>query len=593
MRFFARDPKLIWEIVEDRLGDVQTQGVTRLFHREVSDSELIPVRMCNEFVYCPRLFHLEHVQGLWQESDATIQGKAQHERASKRGRARKTHNHPEASKTIILESAELGVRGKVDLFEEEDGELIILEAKRGAAPREAAQAWGEFEFEIRARPEDIVQVGLYMALLRESGTPTTRARLYYRKDRSHADVPWSPKLERFVHAVVRSARAAAAGPAPEPLRDSPKCFGCSLADTCMPDEHLALNGDGPANEIRPLVSRRSERVVLHVATPGSRVRKEGEALRVEDRDGQLGERRLIKDLDQVALFGRVALTQPCTQLLLRNDISISHHTGSGRLLGFTAPLATRNIALRRAQYRAADDSEMPLTIARALVIAKLRNQRTLLRRYRRSSSDATALSKGIHAISAEIRGAQRASNLDELRGHEGFGARSYFDVWPLILPKDWRGDFAGRTRRPPRDRVNAMLGMTYSLLVRDATAALARVGLDPMLGFLHTMIAGRPALALDLIEPFRACWADAAVFRLLATNGIAKDQFHSSLTGVYLSPSGRRSVIAAHERRAQESITHPRFGYKMTYRRMLEMEARLLAKLMTGEIEELSPLVTR
>lgn len=122
---------------------------------------------------------------------------------------------------------------------------------------------------------------------------------------------------------------------------------------------------------------------------------------------------------------------------------------------------------------------------------------------------------------------------------------------------------------------------------------MARVGLDPMLGFLHTMIAGRPALALDLIEPFRACWSDAAIFRLVATKGITRDQFHQSLTGVYLSPAGRRSLIGAHERRAHESITHPRFGYKMTYRRMLEMEARLLSKLLTGEIDELSPLLTR
>ena len=151
----------------------------------------------------------------------------------------------------------------------------------------------------------------------------------------------------------------------------------------------------------------------------------------------------------------------------------------------------------------------------------------------------------------------------------------------------------GRSRRPPRDRVNALLSFGYALFTRDATAVAARVGLDPMLGFLHTVVPGRPALALDLMEPFRAAWVDTAVLRLLATRGIDREDFVFTSAGVSLTERGRNALIAAYERRADELLTHPRFGYRMSYRRMLELEARVLAKWMAGEIETFSPLVTR
>ena len=138
-----------------------------------------------------------------------------------------------------------------------------------------------------------------------------------------------------------------------------------------------------------------------------------------------------------------------------------------------------------------------------------------------------------------------------------------------------------------------MLSLGYALLCRDAVSACAQVGLDPMLGFLHTMIAGRPALAIDLMEPFRAAWVDTAVLRLLATHGIDRTDFHVSSLGVTLTDAGRRAFIDAYERRADELTTHPRFGYRMSYRRLLELEARVLAKWLLGEIEDYTPLRTR
>jgi CRISPR-associated protein Cas1 len=192
-----------------------------------------------------------------------------------------------------------------------------------------------------------------------------------------------------------------------------------------------------------------------------------------------------------------------------------------------------------------------------------------------------------------VRHADAADSVDALRGHEGEAAAAYFAALPAIVPPAWKADFAGRSRRPPRDRVNALLSFGYALLVRDAIAALGRVGLDPMLGLYHTMIPGRPAAALDLMEPFRAAWVDAAVLRLLATGGVERSDFNLSNAGVFLSDRGRRALIRAYERRADELTTHPRFGYRMSYRRFIELEARVLGKWLVGEIENLTPLWTR
>lgn len=633
------------------------------------DADLIPVRMCNELVYCPRLFHLEHVQGVFVHSADTIEGAGQHERARRRGtrlrvvQARREPAeapHPtvtaaaagalpeswapkapdgrtEAStatadeliqalpRRMHIASEALGVRGEIDLVEVADGSVVVVEAKHGKAPRFGLHRWEDHELPYSAWPADVAQVALYIALIRDLGMPCEEARIYYRASNTHARVPWSRELEVFAHAVIARAREVAArSVAPEPLLDSPKCAGCSLHEICLPDEHHALLAEAAEKErplgTRKIVAGKDDRAVVHVLSRGSTVRKDGDGLRVVARTGE-SDRFLLKDISHVALFGPVNVTQPCLQHLLRTGVGVSHHTTTGRLLGMTAPLATRNVGMRRAQYRAADDPATCLRIARALVVAKIRNQRTVLRRHRRglaviadeelggpmpgwaggpedgldvqerdaAGSVAAALRRMQHAV----RSAERSSDVDVLRGHEGDAAAQYFAVFPALLPTAWKGDFSGRSRRPPRDRVNALLSFGYALLARDAVAALARIGLDPMLGLYHTMIPGRPALALDLVEPFRAAWVDTAMLRLVGTGGIDRAQFQVSAAGVQLSDAGRRAAVRAYERRAAELTTHPRFGYRMSYRRLLELEARILAKVLVGELPAFTPLWTR
>lgn len=604
-----------------------------------ADADLVPVRMCNELVYCPRLFYLEHVQGIFVESADTVEGSAQHKRAERRGRRvgsrrAKSSDPPDDStdttpdadplpKTLALSSEAWGVRGSIDMVELDDDRVVAVEAKHGRAPSGDDHCWHEHRLPYRAWPADVAQLGLYMALLREIGLPCDEGRILYRASNHRTTIPWSDDLEFFLRDVLTAARTTAALPhPPEPLLDSPKCVGCSLHEVCLPDEHHALHieattaADPP--EVRRIVPGRDDRAVLHVLSPGTLVRKQGDSLLVCPRTGE--EQRLpLKDITHVALFSRSHLTEPCLVHLLLNGITISHHTGAGRMIGYTSPLGTRNIVLRRAQFRAADDPARCLEAARAFAVAKIRNQRTVLKRYRRGlsafsdPSDAmpewmgppdpdtersiehahASTTTALKRMRVSLRQAEQAATVDTLRGHEGDAAAAYFAAFPAILPPPWQADFCGRSRRPPRDRVNALLSFGYALLVRDAVSALGRVGLDPMLGLYHTMIPGRPAAALDLVEPFRAAWVDTAVLRLVSTGGITRDDFHFSGAGVLLSDRGRRSIIRAYERRADELTTHPRFGYRMSYRRLLELEARVLGKWLADEIDTLRPLWTR
>ena len=586
--------------------------------------ETIPIRMCNELVYCPRLFHIEHVQGIFVESAETVEGSGQHERAARRGKVRRkpgtaAADNPEQPASdvppwdaLIPRSMEWsapawGVHGRLDMVELSGDEVVAVEAKRGSAPAADRHHWQDFELPHRAWPPDVAQLGLYMAVLRDAGLPCSEGRLFYRGNGIHTVITWSDELERFLRAVVAEAmRVRSLAVAPEPLESSPKCVGCSLHGVCLPDEHHALKAEAAARELHPIrriLPGRDDRAVVHVTRPGTLVRKESESLVICPRDGE-PERLLLKDISHVALYGPVQVTEQCMQLLLMQGVPVSHHTSAGRLLGLSAPMLSQNIHLRRAQFRAADDPARSLEAARALVLAKIRNQRTVLRRYSRGVEQTLSDEQGdlpdwagaddkvpglpppaddqdkddddhgeavgddpefpepgpsrgpasltdprircvkaLRAMQQALRRAGQAGDLDVLRGCEGEAAAYYFAALPAILPAAWQQDFVGRSRRPPRDRVNALLSFGYALLTRDATAAAARVGLDPMLGFLHTVVPGRPALALDLIEPFRAAWVDTAVLRLLATRGIDRDDFVFTSAGVSLTSSATTSPI--------------------------------------------------
>jgi CRISP-associated protein Cas1 len=272
--------------------------------------------------------------------------------------------------------------------------------------------------------------------------------------------------------------------------------------------------------------------------------------------------------------------------------------------GLTTGLGLKNVFLRREQFRKADDSEFCLKLARALVGGKIRNQRTLLQR-NHIEPPAGALAR----LKCCVDDAERAGSLETLLGIEGNAARVYFENFSGMIKADedvdrtstsetgesagFDFDFDGRNRRPPRDPVNALLSLAYSMLAKDLTIVCHAVGFDPFLGFYHQLRFGRPALALDLMEPMRSLIADSTVLTAINTRMVTPRDFLRVGASVALASDGRKAFYRAYEQRMDTLVTHPLFGYRVNYRRILEIQARLLARFLTGEIPEYPVFMTR
>src|SRR5262245_47017473 len=288
-------------------------------------------------------------------------------------------------------------------------------------------------------------------------------------------------------------------------------------------------------------------------------------------------------------LGPVSLTTPAIAALLREDVPVTFASTGGWVLGHTVSTGHRNVAIRIAQYRAAFDERRCLAFTRGLVAAKIRNARVFLRRNFKSGDEAERDA----ALEALVRLADRAAhaaNEAELLGLEGEAAARYFRLFATMLGEAARDfsqfSFDKRTRRPPADPVNAMLSLGYALLSRTWLNVLSAVGFDPYLGFYHRPRFGRPALALDMMEPFRSILADSTVIQAINNGEVKADGFVAAGPAVNLKPAARRAFIAAYERRLDQEVTHPLFGYRVSMRRLLEVQARLLARYLAGEIDE-------
>jgi CRISPR-associated endonuclease Cas1 len=280
---------------------------------------------------------------------------------------------------------------------------------------------------------------------------------------------------------------------------------------------------------------------------------------------------------------------------MNREVPISWHSFGGWFLGHTIGTGHKNVEIRTAQYRASFDQSTCLRIAKGLVIAKIQNCRTLLRRNWKRGAPPDDLMDGFRA---DIRRAERAHNLPDLLGAEGQAASRYFNSFSEMLStgeggKTLRFDFTTRNRRPPTDPVNALLSYAYALLVRTWTVTVTAVGFDAYRGFYHQPRYGRPALALDLMEPFRPLIADSAVIQVINNGEVRPSDFIAAAGSVALKNDGRKRLIAAFERRLSHEITHPIFGYRASYRRIMELQARLLARHFLGELGEYPNFTTR
>jgi CRISP-associated protein Cas1 len=545
------------------------------------DQPHLPARMVNEVVYCPRLAYLEWVQGEWAESADTVEGRFAHRRVDRQGailpaggEGLRIH-----ARSVTLASDRLGLIARIDLVEGEDGIVTPVDYKRGRRPHVAQGAW---------EPER-VQLCVQGLLLDEHGYGCKEGILYFAESRERVRVSFDEGLRaRTLEAAAALRLTAASGRIPPPLEDSPKCPRCSLVGICLPDEVTWLSRGGL--EPRPLAARRHDTLPLYVQAHDARIGKKGEVLEIRRGEEAPVVARLA-EISQLVVMGQAQVTTAALHELMRREIPVSWHSTGGWFLGHTVGTGHKNVELRTAQYHKSHDERACLHLARSLVAAKIRNSRTLVRRNTRGAEPPTAL---LAKLKRDAEEAARAPSLASLLGIEGAaGARHFGALGELLKPGDgFAFDVAGRNRRPPRDPVNALLSFCYALLTRAITVTVAAVGLDPYRGLYHQPRYGRPALALDLMEPFRPLIADSAVLTLINNGEIRPGHFVRAAGACALNPEGRKRTIAAFERRLAQEITHPLFGYRIDYRRLLEVEARLFGRHLMGEVPW-SPLVTR
>jgi CRISPR-associated endonuclease Cas1/CRISPR-associated protein Cas4 len=545
-----------------------------------AETPLVPVRMVNEWVYCPRLAFLEWVDGEWADSGDTEEGRRVHVRVDAGGgklpAPADAEEKPDfAARAVTLASERLGIIAKMDLIEGEDGTVTPVDSKKGNRPHVAEGAY---------EPER-VQVCAQALILEDAGYKVHEGAIWYAGSRERVRIPLDDALRARTRAAIAELRlAAAAGRLPPPLVDSPKCTKCSLAGICLPDEVAFFRrGLSP----RPLNPSADTALPLYVQEPGARVTKSGEVLVVEADDKKT--EVPIGDVSELVLHGPVSLTTPAVGALLREEIPVTYASTGGWVLGHTVSTGHRNVAIRIAQYRAAFDERRCLVFARSLVAAKIRNSRVFLRRNAKTA-DAAERDAALEALSRLADRAIHAPNEPELLGIEGEAAARYFRLFPTMFGEAAREfpefAFDKRTRRPPADPVNAMLSLGYSLLARTWLTVLSAVGFDPYLGFYHKPRFGRPALALDLMEPFRSVLADSTVIQCINNGEVKPEGFITSGTAVNLKAHARRAFIGAYERRLEQEVTHPIFGYRVSMRRLLEVQARLLARHLSGELDD-------
>lgn len=559
---------------------------------------LVPVRGLNEFVYCPRLFHLMYVQGLFSESVETIEGQSRHQKPLAKGKAVASESEEEITlpwssslvREMMLCSESLRIVGKYDVILESEDEVIPVEVKHGPAPdgTRSFSIAGQ-ELSAVAWDNDQIQIAAQMAMLRENGYPCRRGRLYYHGTRTLAEIPWSDELHKALASISEQARLLRSAEMPEPLMDSNKCIRCSLNHICLPDETLCLKKK--LEEPRQLYPGRDDTGVLHIVTPGTHVGKSGDALKI----AVPGEKEVVipmKDVAHLCVWGNAQVTTQAVLDLADRGVGISWLSGGGWLRAVTTAPLTKNVGLRREQYRLCDDPDRCLRLAKWIVEAKIENQRVLLRR----NGDEKDVFQVLTSLKERKKQAGEAeTTMDMLRGIEGNAAREYWSAFPSLLKakegQQWKMD--GRNRRPPKDPVNALLSFGYTLLLRDFMTALHGVGLDALCGFYHAVVPGRPALALDLMEPFRPLVVDSAVLRAINEGSFSPEDFVQVAGSCILKPHARRRWIEAYERRVDEMVTHPLFGYRLSYRRIFTLEARLLGRYMIGEIPEYHPMTTK
>lgn len=598
-------------------------------------TSLWQARNIGEHAYCPRLFYYMQVEGVFLPSADTEEGASVHNRVDKPSLRPQAAGLPEKPRpepaiaasgcpddtapdqsrpvrSLHLSSERLALTGKLDLAEISEprspGEspiAIPVEYRKGR-PRRLTLGDTELTDEdepgqipihrVEPWPTDRVQVGLQVLLLEAHGYDVPRAVLYYAAERRRIEVVVDDALRRDALAELEAAKVTATGPRPLPLVNDPKCPRCSLQPICLPDEvnhqrtTLTIEGESP-DPPRRMWPPRDDGIHIVAQREGVRVGVVAQSLRFTDRDGATVKDMPIAGVESLAIVGNVHASTQAIHLLASRGIPVIFMTAAGRTVTVLDPLGPTAAAVRRAQIRRFDDPAACLELARALTTAKITNQRTLLLR------NAADLPRSVaDDMAQQAKRATEAASLDALLGHEGTAARHYFQWFPAMIKNERlraRFEASGRKRRPPPDPVNAVLSFGYAMLVHECTSALRLASLDPAIGAFHQPRPGKPAMALDLMEPFRPLIADSVALNLFNRDELRPGHFLDTAAGCSMTDHGRRAFFDAWGRRMATVVTHPIFEYRLEYRRMLMLHARMISAWLLGEVPTLAFLTTR
>jgi len=542
--------------------------------------EPIPVRMLNEYSFCPRLAYMEMVEGEFIDNEHTIEGTRRHDKLDKK-KGRIPHQIPEDKeikpKSITLSSEKLNIISKIDILEISKGKASPVEIKKGKGPDEGA--W----------PADIVQITAQMRILKDNGYDCKEGFIYYSASNKRISIELTEERDdELVRLIEEFRKCIDEKRIPPPLRNSRKCEGCSLAPICLPDE-INLISDDESNVVRCMYPKRDDAHPLILQDQGSYLSKKDDVLVVKKRGEKIGEVRTF-EVSHVCLFGNSQISTQALSELLNRNIPVLYFSYGGWFKGYTHSMINKNVDLRIKQFEHASDRKKRFLISKELVRGKIKNCRTMLRR--NGNGDIKA---ALEELKRSLSKLERVKDIHSLLGIEGNAGRVYFGSFNKMIKNGYSKvfNFERRNRRPPADPVNACLSLAYTVLSKDLTVSALTVGFDPMLGFYHRPRYGRPALALDIMEEFRPIIADSVVISALNNDVFSKEDFITSNGSCNLVPDGRKKFFGAYERRVSKPVKHPLFGYQVSYRRIFEIQMRLMSRYLTGEIESYIPFTTR
>ena len=491
---------------------------------------------------------------------AIEQGVADHARVDKRSDER-----TDRRRSVEIGHEGLGLIGRCDVIDIADGGLDLVEFKSAPLRRRAD-----------VTPAQVVQLALQRLCLEGRGHTVRSQRIYFTTTRQTVEVPLTDRdLDDAVGFVSRTRQIVESDIAPPALVDDPRCQSCSHASICLPDERQTR----PVK--RRIVVPDPHGEVVHVTLPGGRVSLRQGRLRIS----QLGVEVRSLPLERVhalMLHGNVDVSSAVVRELLWQDRTITWCSPRGRVIGHAVPSRGPNGRARVDQHVRSDRGDQVL--AGELVSSKIANQATQLRR--NSRSDVSSAVQRLRHLSQD---AKAARTTEDLFGIEGDAAAVYFRHFRSMLSEGVAQEIAaswpGRRARGARDTLNILLNLAYGLLLADVTRSIVATGLDPHAGFLHSSKRNKPALALDLMEQFRPVIADSVVLGALNNGEITSDMVSFVLGDARLRDPARKAVIASYERRVATEFTHPLFQYRVSWRRAMEIQARMILGVLDGTQE--------